>query len=308
MPASRQRTENWRKCLWQVYERGGALEISLPRADSPEGSSSNELHPDSSNLIWRVKVLGISDDDVLIESPSALGKAMALADGAQLIAAIVIGQNRWMFHTSVLEHVQQNSKFGKTTAALRLRLPDKVERCSRRNFYRISTVELNLPQVRCWPLIDPTSALVAEQANREHVRSVLAAREKRNLGPGENQNDDEAAQEFIEQLSLPEVGPPFDAALANIGGGGIGIVVDPEAARHFGSKRVFWMQFALPPEIPVPIAVTAKLVHTHIDSTQKTYAGLAFDFSRSRDHEQFMTEQLTCYVEMRQRAIRRRAA
>jgi c-di-GMP-binding flagellar brake protein YcgR len=231
---------------------------------------------------------------------------MSLEKGAPLIAAIIIGQNRWMFLTNIIEHVEQKSNYGRTTAALRLLLPEKVERCSRRNFYRISTVILNLPKVRCWPLIDPVSALVAEQANREHVRSMLAALDGNR---DQAEQNSEAAEQFIEQLSLPEVGPPFDAALANIGGGGIGIVVDPDSARHFGSsRRVFWMQFALPPEIPVPIAVTAKLVHTHIDSSQHTYAGLAFDFSRSRDHERFITEQLSRYVEMRQHALRRRRA
>ena len=32
MAATRQRTENWRKCLWQIYERNGAIEISLPES------------------------------------------------------------------------------------------------------------------------------------------------------------------------------------------------------------------------------------------------------------------------------------
>lgn len=302
MPATRQRTENWRQCLWQIFERNGALEISLPNAqsgpDSKTGAECGGMSP--ANLIWRVKILGIKDDELLVDLPYALGKTLDLEDGIELVAAIVVGQNRWMFNTSVLGHVKQGAKSRRPSIALRLHLPSKVERCGRRNAHRISTMELTLPRVRCWSLIDPASAAVAELANEELVRRVTDSKD--DGGSADLHN------EFVEQLALPEVGPPFDGELANLGGGGIGIIVDRDSASALTSNRIFYLQFALPPEIPVPLAVTAKLVHTHIDSMQRTYAGLAFDFSRNKGHEKFIAEQLERYVNLRQEAQQRRRA
>ncbi len=293
MPATRSRTENWRNCLWQIFERNGALEISLPNIE-------HDADTDSTNLIWRVKILSIKDDELTVDLPYALGKTLDLDDGVELVAAIVVGQNRWMFNTKVLGHVTQKSKGPRPITGLRLHLPNKVERCGRRNSHRVSTSELTLPRVRCWSLIDPASAAVAERANEELVRRVTTT------------NDTAAStggmDEFIEQLALPEVGPPFDAQLANLGGGGIGIIIDQDSASALTSNRIFYLQFALPPEIPVPLAVTAKLVHTHIDSTQRTYAGLAFDFSRNKGHENFIAEQLERYLNLRQEAQHRREA
>ncbi len=294
MPATRSRTENWRNCLWQIFERNGALEISLPNAE-------NDAAIDSTNLIWRVKILGIKDDELLVDLPYALGKTLDLDDGIELVAAIVVGQNRWMFDTKVLGHATQKSKGPRPITGLRLHLPTKVERCGRRNAHRISTSELTLPRVRCWSLIDPASAAIAERANEELVRRVTSSCEM----PTSSATD---VSEFIEQLALPEVGPPFDAQLANLGGGGIGIIIDQDSASALTSNRIFYLQFAVPPEVPVPLAVTAKLVHTHIDSTQRTYAGLAFDFSRNKGHETFIAEQLERYLNLRQEAQNRREA
>lgn len=292
MAATRQRTENWRKCLWQIYERRGAIEISLPEAQGEE-NSSKDATSSATHLIWRVRILGIEDNEILVETPAALGKSLYFEDGIKLVAAIVIGQNRWMFGTEILGHVKQRGRNGQSVSAIRLHLPKTVERCGRRNFYRISTTEITPPRVRSWALIDPATAAVAEIANEEMVHRVL----QENGGKLEADGLDES---FMEQLALPEVGPPFDGVLANIGGGGLGIIVEPGSASALTSHRIFYLQFALPPEIPVPLAVTAKLVHTHIDSAHRTYAGLAFDFSRNKSHEHFIMEQLERYVSLRQ--------
>ncbi len=290
MPASRSRTENWRKCLWQVYERNGAIEISIPN------NLSDDIEASASDLVWRVRVLNITDDLITVETPCALGKQLHLEDGVQLVGAIVVGQNRWMFRTCVKTHTTIDSRNGRPIKAVCLQSPVDVERCGRRNFYRVATASLTLPRVRCWPLIDPASAVVAELANEEQVRTVLA---RQQMNPRES-TDLSADGFFIEQLGLPEVGPPFEGTLANIGGGGLGLIIDPDYAAALTSNRMFWLQFALPPEIPVGIAVTAKLAHTHIDSSQATYAGMAFDFSRNKPHQEFVFEQLCRYTEMRQ--------
>ena len=91
---------------------------------------------------------------------------------------------------------------------------------------------------------------------------------------------------------LPQVGPKLTAYLANIGGGGAGLVVDPAQAGALSRHRLFWVRVDLGDGCPVPIVTSAKLVHTHIDSSQRTYAGLSFDFSFNPAHQQTVAEQV----------------
>ncbi len=295
MPANRLRNEQWRRSLEQIFERGGGLEISFPRARTAENGSGDATPADAStcNLIWRVRILRLTEDEIVLEQPMALGETMALAKGVELVAVMAVGQNRWMFTTRVLGAAEVTIA-GRTISGLRIACPEGVERCRRRNFYRVSTTELILPKVTCWPLLNPDSVVLAEKANEMRVLA--------------SQNPEDAAdfENVDEHLTMPEVGPPFRATLANIGGGGIGLVVEPGDAQALTRHRTFWLSIALPPEIAVPLAVTAKLVHTHIDSSQKTYCGLAFEFGHNRSHQKFITDQIRRCVTMQQEAQLRR--
>lgn len=295
MPANRLRNEQWRRSLEQIFERGGGLEISFPRArigDASPGEAS-PVEDATCNLIWRVRILRLTDEEIILEQPMALGETMTLAKGVELVAVMAVGQNRWMFTTRVLGAAEVTI-IGRTINALRIACPERVERCRRRNFYRVSTTELVLPKVTCWPLLNPDSVVLAEKANEMRV---LASQ-----NPAENAT----FENIDEHLTMPEVGPPFRATLANIGGGGIGLVVEPGDAQALTRHRTFWLSIALPPEIAVPLAVTAKLVHTHIDSSQKTYCGLAFEFGHNRGHQKFITDQIRRCVTMQQEAQLRR--
>ena len=42
--------------------------------------------------------------------------------------------------------------------------------------------------------------------------------------------------------------------------------------------------------------VTGKVVHTHIDSMQRTYAGVAFDFTFNHQHEDVIAAQIQAYI------------
>lgn len=295
MPANRLRNEQWRRSLEQIFERGGGLEISFPRARGGGDGSEGGTNTDDAtcNLIWRVRILRLTDEGIFLEQPMALGETMTLAKGVELVAVMAVGQNRWMFTTRVLGAAEVTI-VGRTVSALRIACPERVERCRRRNFYRVSTTELVLPKVTCWPLLNPDSVVLAEKANEMRVLA--------------SQNPQEAAdfENVDEHLTMPEVGPAFRATLANIGGGGIGLVVEPGDAQALTRHRTFWLSIALPPEITVPLAVTAKLVHTHIDSSQKTYCGLAFEFGHNRGHQKFITDQIRRCVTMQQEAQLRR--
>jgi len=290
LPANRLRNEQWRRSLDQIAARGGGLEISFPRAGADEFASIDA--PDTSNLIWRVRILDLSEDEITLEQPMALGETMKIEKGVELVVVMAVGQNRWMFTTTVLGPGESAPR--RSGSAFRVAVPETVERCRRRSFYRVSTTQLVLPKVTCWPLLNPDSVVLAEGANEMRVLASQNPAEK-------------ATFENVDAyLTMPEVGPPFGATLANMGGGGIGIVVEPGDRQSLGRHRTFWLSIALPPEITVPLAVTAKLVHTHIDSSQKTYCGLAFEFSHNRSHQKFITDQIRRCVTIQQEAQLRR--
>lgn len=279
MPAARSRTENWRRSLQNLHQRGGALEITLPRVVATQRPDDEDA---ASDLIWRVRILDLSDTEVLVEEPMVLGRAIPLAEGLEVVGIIALGQNRWMFRSAILERVSYRER-SNTHTALRLSLPDRVERCQRRNFYRVSTIGLNLPRVECYPLLDPLSAIDAEIANRVDIESVIDTPIAGRVGPAEDPQ-------------VPLVGDALDTTLMNVGGGGVGLIVTPTDRTAFERHRLFWLRIPLEPYISIPIAVSARLRHTHIDSSQRLYAGLQFDFSHNPSHERFVVDQVCRYV------------
>lgn len=285
MPASRSRTNEWRRSLQQVLDRGGAIEIAVARPGDrrPEESGGD--------IVWRVRVLSVTETEIVVEQPFALGRPIEIEAGIDLVAAIAIGQNRWLFRTTHLAPAQAPGGAGRALRAMRLRMPDHVERCSRRGL-RVDTTALNLPQLEIWPLLDPKSVVVAERHNEVCFRAALEGQ------PVPRDADSEHL--------LPTVGPKFTASLMNLGGGGVGIKVAPENAVQFSRHRVFWFRLALVPELPVPICATGKVVHTHIDSAQCTYAGVQFDFTFNPAHERFVGEQIRGYI-MAQQDLQRQA-
>lgn len=286
MPASRSRTERWRECLQQIYERGGGIEFSIARTlpYEPPIEGNNATSRVAPDLMWRVRVLGVSDTELLVERPNTMGQPVVIDDGVELIAVMAVGQNRWMFHTRKLPASAQPSQFN--LPGLRLQMPDRVERCHRRDFLRISTAELHLPRVECWPLLDPTSVGAAEAANRALIQDLEHT--------GRSLTDGDSADTIL----LPNVGPPFTAQLLNIGGGGAGLLFPKGEAAAAERSRVLWMRLHLMPHIPAPIAVTARLVHKHLDSEQNLLAGAAFEFTWNQAHRDFVVSQMTRFATM----------
>ncbi len=171
-------------------------------------------------------------------------------------------------------------------------MPDTVERCSRRSFFRISTANLNLPGVQCWPLLDPGSVAAAEAANRAEINDLLVS------------NSSASPLLDPERLLLPEVGPMFKASLLNLSGGGLGLMLSNKESGALSSRPYLWMRLDLRPGIPAPIAMTARVAHTHVDSGQNLYAGMAFDFSHNPSHKGFVIEMMARYIDVMQRQQR----
>src|SRR5262245_38596652 len=109
----------WRRCLRQVHERNGALEIAIAQ-DMPEGASEDDIGRD---LIWRVRLLSVTDTEIIVEQPMALGQSIQIDQGIQLVAILSIGQNRWMFTTTNLGMVMQPGIERRPIPALRLIMP-----------------------------------------------------------------------------------------------------------------------------------------------------------------------------------------
>ncbi len=265
MPPNRSRTQRWREQLELIKARRGGLEISL-------GKNGSDDAPD---LVWRVRLLEIGEKDIVVEAPGAAGSPLVIEPQTEIVAAMQVGQNRWMFRSRVLEV----SKAPETPGglAMRLELPQRVERCRRRSFYRVSTAHVNLPAVECWPVLDPATIVAAEVANKAEI-----------TGGGSEQES---------PMMLPEVGPSFPAKLLNISGGGVGLMIDADDAGGFDQSKILWMRIDLRPRIPAPIGVTARVAHAHRDSEQNLIVGLAFEFQFNPAHRAFVVEQICRYVE-----------
>ena len=250
------------------------------RADQTEDAD----WPDETggDLLWRVRVIRVSDDEIVVEQPSAAGQTIALAEGLELIAVMAVGQNRWMFRTTITGALTAgiNSRSG----ALRLVMPTDVERCQRRNFYRTSTAELTLPGVECWPILSPPSIVSAEVANRAQITDLRQRGVVSKAGEPTN------------SIALPEVGPKFGGRLINLGGGGVGILISQTEGNLAEELRLYWVQMDLRPQVPAPLGVTAKIVHRHIDSAMNVYCGLAFEFGYNPSHRQFVIDEISQYA------------
>lgn len=287
MPAHRSRTEHWRDCLKQIHERGGAIEITVDRGQSVEEAAADN----TADLVWRCRIVSLTETTIVVEPPAAFGATLTLQPGVKLIGGMTIGQNRWMFHTRTLGYAKNTSSFA-TDAPLVLQMPETVERCSRRSFFRISTANLNLASVQCWPLLDPSSVAAAEAANRAEINDLLASR---STAPRSAEPD---------AILLPEVGPMFKASLLNLSGGGLGLMLAHSDSAALSSRPYLWMRVDVRPGIPAPIAMTARVAHTHVDSAQNLYAGMAFDFSHNPAHKPFVVDMMARYIDQLQKQQR----
>ncbi len=284
MPANRSRTERWRDTLRQIYERGGGLELAVDRRSRDEGPLRDEVLEPPKDLLWRVRLLAMTDSELKVESPGTMGATVALDAGTRLIGVMAVGSNRWMFHTSVLA---LDPGPDRRPGSLRIEMPDRVERCTRRWQQRISTAELNLPSVRCWPLLDPASAVAAEVAGRTRILELI---DKGRL--------DESGDEALDAPPGPgiDAGVGFRAVLSNIGGGGLGIRVAKEERSAVESSKLYWTRLDLRPIIPAPLELTCRLAHTHMDHEQNVYCGMAFEFDLNPSHKVFVVDQISRYM------------
>ena len=91
---------------------------------------------------------------------------------------------------------------------------------------------------------------------------------------------------------FPTTGPGFSATLVNLGGGGLGVLVEASDSAALSRHRLFWIRFSLGDITPIPIAAAARVVHTHMDSSHRIYAGISFDFDFNPAYQRVVGEQI----------------
>ena len=226
-----------------------------------------------------------------------LNQSVPIPEGTMLTVALVVGQNRWMFSTPVTGTSRVPARVGAGASALVIAMPQTVERCMRREFMRVSTTSLNLPEVEVFPLLDQSSVYGAEIAARG-----LSTRLDDLCREGKPAVFDPSHQ------ILPTVGPMFKARLLNLGGGGAGLLVARGEHGCIDTSRAYWMRIDLRPEVAAPLSLAAKFVHTHLDSEQNTYCGASFEFGATSEHKGFVASQIIRFAEAVQSHAMRSAA
>ncbi len=291
MPANRLRNERWLDSLKQIHARGGSIEIAVERRKDPlDRPRESPLREPPRDLLWRVRLHEVGEDRLVIENPGAAGRALDLKEGTKLIGVMAIGQTRWMFHSSVVEPPTGHERGPK---ALGIAMPANVERCTRRAQRRISTAELDLPEVYAWHLRDPSSAVPAELACQKDIAERLSS------------GGDVSDLKLDDPGELrPDLGAGFRAELANLGGGGVGLIVSAQERSVADNARVYWMRIDLRPVVPAPLCVSARLAHSHIDAMQQLYAGMAFEFALNPSHKSFVASQIARYADHLQETSR----
>jgi len=150
-------------------------------------------------------------------------------------------------------------------------------------------------------LRDPTTAPKAENANR-------AAFERADHATTSAVDDDHGAID----LDLPPAGVDtatgFRAQMANIGGGGLGLVIPPDQAGSVAGTRLYYTRVDLRPVLPLPLEMTIRVAHTHTDSSQILHAGVAFEFGINPGHQVFVIEQIERYTAYLRASARAKAA
>lgn len=276
MGAHRSKAIEWRRSLEQIRHREGVVEIAIAHGAAGQGLAfDSDINPSVADLLWRLRIVEVGADEFAVERPSSHGRPIDIPRGTALIGAVTIEKDRWMFRSRVLGIWAPSTGFTGTNRGIRIAMPHHVERCLRRAT-RVTVTGMRLPKIEMWPLLDPSSALPCERAYETALQ-----RAKDGFPPIP------PADEI-----LPKVGAGFQATLVNIGSGGLGVLVEPEDAVALSYHRLFWVRFGLGAVMPIPIAVSARIVHTHIDAAHRVFAGVSFNFDLNPAYQASVGEQI----------------
>jgi len=272
---------NWYEALLALVERDGVIDLTR-MAPSPADDTSVDVplrlvegddEVDDETARWRVRVLGIEGDHLVVERPMIGGRLVTLDPGERVEALLIDGNRRWAFTSTVVQQMPHPLNDRQTVQALRLAWPQEVRDAQRREHFRVHVAGAVGEPVRLSVLNDLCSSVAYQRYNRAIHRPT----------PG--------ASEPIAPPPPPMLGPTFEATLINVSGGGICCRLGAGARPYVNAGTRWWVRLHVPPHEP-PIYAVAQAAHLHRADRDHIEVGFAFTFAHDPAHERFVNDAL----------------
>lgn len=204
----------WQAKLHDMAQRNEAIDMT------PD--SDGDL--DASVPAFRVRVLNLGKDSILIEFPTSHDTIKFFRPDAVLRLTLGVSQARWEMHVKVIGRVKLKLNETTRVPALRVTLPTTVKVGQRRDFYRAPTAAMNVQPV----LMLPLESREFEPPDGD-LRILLRRSRKEEVDP-----------------KNPDQYRPMTAKLLNISGAGIGVAITDQEAIRVAANQWFWTQIELP--------------------------------------------------------------
>ena len=275
----------WEQLVEELEAHNGSVELGLPGAFEADIAAAADPATDETEIpkSWRVRLLATHNDQWIVERPPIVGRHTGgLIPGVTLIGVIVKKSKRWSFRTSILRSELFELNAHNRVPALRLSPPRDIGSDQRRHFYRVSTIGAGVPPVNIWPLLDPASCIVAEDATQlRHLNEALMA--------------------GLDQPAPPQLGDGFVGNLVDISAGGVALSVSHNYAKVFDKHHLFWLELMLATNVH-PLVLAGEPVHVRHDRVTATLnIGMSFYHEHNEGYRRFIQENICRYAAWEQR-------
>lgn len=252
--------QGWEQTLQQMLARNGTLELS------PIHLASCHTPP-----TWRVRLLGIEDEALIVERPSHAGESIVIDGDTPLSAVFVDRQQRWSFATRVIDCVEHQLNDEQMVDAMRIHRPADAHSAQRRDFYRVDVAGMTTLPMQLWALSDLDSCVPCETHND------LVHRQRNVASPPEP--------------PPPQLGDRFDGLLMDISGGGMALLVPHHIEPLLRHETPFWLRITLP-DLPDPLLAVAKAAHWRREAADALRVGFSFTFDHNPAHQRVVNDQI----------------
>lgn len=240
--------------------------------EAADRNATVELAPAGESRGWRVRMLAIENETLIVEHPPIASGRPAVREDQDAELRLVEGQSRWSLRCRGLERLKFSLTAGSTVAAIRLGWPTDVQSQQRRAYFRVATTGQDRPELRLWRLEDIASAKAAEEAAHKAWR-------QRHTKPLENVT-----------LPRPNLGCELKAMTLDFSGGGLCVAIPSQAEPLLQQDPLLWVELAIPNE-PLPIICAARVAHCQ-RKQGLLRVGLSFVFDHHPEHEPFVADAL----------------
>jgi len=201
------------------------LQDMAHRNASVEMSPSPDVYTDGKLPVFRVRLLDMTNDALLIEFPPT-PDALKLFRAKGIVRIVTcLDHTRWELFAQVVKRVKLKLNNSKFIPALQLTLPLVVQSDQRRDYFRATTAGMNIQPVVMFPL-------ESRESHPPHgdLRELYESINRKSLGV----------------ISKPQPSDPIMGRLLNISGEGVGMAIDIENAPTVVNSDWFWIQIDLP--------------------------------------------------------------